>query len=260
VILRTGAIHTPAPGHVPAFQDRVTISAMQASKSVDWHKAFPGEGDALGNDRAGACVEAWDMVEEAMRINNAMGANWRPTADLVLGRYSAETGYDPVTGTPDPGTDTAADTSLLCTKGVWVNPQLLDIPFWVTLDPTNPEHMRLAIEHCGPIAWTVNLPAAWQPLDWSVTPQNTADWVPGSWDSSGSAYHRIGSGKFDDDWFTARSWGLDLPVHPEALAIPGLLVAAELRISLRWLSATGLTPSGLSQDALMADRTRLMAA
>lgn len=254
--LPTGANHTPAPDHVPNLAARARLDLMQASTSCDWHKAAPVDGDMLGNDTSGCCVEAWDFQEERLRLANAMGSAWKPTKTLVWGRYSKMTGFSPTTGQPDVGTDTAADTADLCTHGLQINDQLLDIPHWAILDPANVEHMKLAIEYCGAVAWTLNLPKAWQSLDWSLTPGTGPEWEPGSWEP-GASFHRVGSGKFDGDWFTARTYGRDLPVHPDAVKL--YVVAAEVRISRRWLTATGLTPSGLDFDALMADRARLAA-
>jgi len=250
--MRLGAIHRAPPASVPLLAARARLDLMTAPKSVDWHAAAPANGDALGNDKAGCCVEAWDFQEECLRLANAMGSPWRPTAGMVMARYVRLTGYDPATGQPDDGTDTAADTADLCRKGLEINDQLLDVPHWTLLDPANLEHMKIAVAHFGAVAMTLNLPIALQDMDFAKAPGAGPDWVPGSW-----GMHRVGSGTYDGDVFTIRTWGLDKPVHPETLKL--ILVAAEARVSQRWLTATGLAPSGLDMDALMADRTRLAA-
>lgn len=51
--------------------------------------------------------------------------------------------------------------------------------------------------------------------------------------------------------------GLDKPVHPDTLKL--ILVAAECRVSMRWLTATGLAPSGMDFAQLEADSAKLAA-
>ena len=255
--MRTGANHTRPPPAVPLLAARARLDLMAVAKSCDWHANAPADGDDLGNSTAGCCVEAWDAQEVCLRMANAMGSTWRPTKADVIPRYSRMTGYDPVTGVPDVGTDTAADTADLCTKGFRVNEQLLDIPHWTLIDPANMDHLKIAVEYCCAVALTLNLPKAWQNLDWSVAPGNGSEWQPGTWEP-GASQHRVGSGKFDGDFFVVRTWGRDLVVHPEALK--RYLLAAEVRISrITWVEATGLAPSGLDWDELMADRIRLSA-
>lgn len=251
-IMRLGAIHTQPPAHIPLLAARARLDLMAAPKSVDWHKAAPADGDALGNDNAGCCVPAWDYQEECLRVANAMGSTWRPTSDMVIARYSRLTGYDPATGQPDDGTDTAMDSADLCTRGLQINSQLLDVPHWTLLDPANLGHMKIAIAHFGAVAITLNLPIALQDLDFDRAPGAGPDWVPGSW-----GLHRVGSGKYDGDVFTIRTWGLDKPVHPDMLKL--ILVAAECRVSMRWLTATGLAPSGMDFAQLEADSAKLAA-
>lgn len=250
--LRLGAIHTQPAAHVPLLAARARLDLMTAPPSVDWHKALPANGDALGNDTIGLCVEAWDYQEEALRLANSMGSTWRPTSDMVLARYSRLTGYDPTTGQPDDGTDTAADTADLCSTGLQINDQLLDVPHWTLLDPANVEHMKIAAAHLGAVAMTLALPIALQDLDFDRAPGAGPDWVPGSW-----GVHRVGSGKYDGDTFVIRTWGLDRPVHPDTLKL--ILLAAECRVSRRWIAATGLSPSGLDFAQLDADRLKLAA-
>lgn len=250
--LHLGALHTTPPESVPHLAARARLDLMKAPPSADWHKAAPADGDALANDVCGNCVPVWDFQEECLRIANAMGSTWRPTAQMALDRYSRLTGYDPATGQPDAGTDTAMDSADLCTTGLLVNAQLLDVPHWTLIDPANFEHMRIAVAHLCTVAMTVNLPMALQDLDFSKPPGTGPDWAPGGW-----GMHRLGSGKYDGDVFTVRTWGMDLPVHPDTLRL--ILVAAECRVSRRWLQASGLAPSGLDYDALDADRARLAA-
>ena len=197
-----GAIHRPPPAHVPLLANRARLDLMLAPPSCDWHKAAPPNGDALGNDSIGNCVTCWDYQEERIRLANSMGDTWKPTAAMTIARYSRLTGYDPATGQPDDGTDTAVDTADLCSRGLEINDQLLDVPHWTLLDPTNLEHMKIAIAHFGAVAMTLNLPIALQDLDFAKAPGAGPDWVVGSW-----GMHRVGSGKYDGDVFTTRTWG-----------------------------------------------------
>lgn len=248
-----GAIHIEPPASVPLLMARARLDKMVAPTSADWHAFAPADGDPLGNDTCGCCVEAWDYQEIRLRRWNAAGDTRKPTAAEVINRYTAMTGYNPATGTPDIGTDTAADTLDYCTNGIRLDSQTIDIPSWALIDPKDFTHMKIAIAHCCAIAITVALPAALQDdQNFDQVPGTGEEWKAGSW-----GMHRVGSGKYDGDVFTIRTWGEDKPVHPDMMRL--IIIAAEVRISRTWLRTTGLTPSGLDWDALMADKLALKA-
>lgn len=244
--MRLGAIHRAAPSGVPFLSARARLSRMTPPKSVDWHLKCPPDGDALGNDLYGCCVPAETYREIQMRRANAWGDTWKPTEADVLARYAALTGFNVATGQPDQGTDTAAETADYCTRGVRLDSQTVDIPHWTLIDPTKTNDMKLAIAHLCAIALTAALPIGSQDMDFAKPPGSGPDWVAGSW-----GVHRILSGKYDGDVFTIRTWGLDYPVHPEWMQ--RYVIAAEVRVSRTWTQATGLTPSGLDWDGLIAD-------
>jgi hypothetical protein len=106
---RRGAIYRPAPPFVRPFHHTAGLVRLTAPSSADWHAKAPANGDALGNDQYGCCVEAADYQIIRLRRANAWGDTWKPTKDMLLTRYGGETGFDPQTGLPDEGTDTATD-------------------------------------------------------------------------------------------------------------------------------------------------------
>jgi hypothetical protein len=227
---------------------------MPVPTSRDWFRFCPADGDALGNDTVGCCVPA--ATFQGIRLRRAVAWNdgWKPTRDMVLDRYARLTGFDPVTGQPDNGTDTAAETLDYCTRGIQIgeNDNFLDIPHVCMLAPANRAHMKLAVFMFGAVDMTLNLPLAVQDGDFSRAPGTGSDWVAGSWGA-----HRVLSGAFDGDVFVIRTWGQDKPVHPEFL--DRFLLGCEARISRVWLTATGETPPGMDWDGLMADSERLAA-
>lgn len=250
--MKLGALHRSAPASVPHLDTRARLSLMVAPPSADWFSACPADGDTLGNDRVGDCVEVTDYRIIQVRRANAWGDAWKPTEDQCLARYAALTGFDPITGQPDNGTPTDVDMTDWCTKGIRLDTQNLDVPHWTVVDPQNVQHVNLAIAHGGPVAITINLPLGAQNLDWNVAPGTGADWAPGSWGA-----HRVLAGKYDGETRTVRTWGRDIIMHPEFWA--RYVISCDLAISREWLTATGLTPAGMDWGALTADAVKLSA-
>jgi len=244
--MRLGAIHRRAPAHIPPLAARARLAMLQAPPSADWHAKCPADGDDLGNGRYGCCVPAADYRLIQLRRANAWGDSWAPTTDMVLARYSALTGFDPATGLPDDGTDTAEDMQAWCSRGIRLDGQNEDVPLWTVVDPAEMQHVNLAIAHFGGVAITLALPAAAQDLAWDRAPGSGADWVPGSWGN-----HRVCSGKYDGAVRTVRTWGRDVAMHPEFWS--RYVIAVDVALSREWLDATGLSPPGMDWDALRED-------
>jgi hypothetical protein len=248
--MKTGAIHQPTPAAVANLATRARLDLMLAPTACDWFAKCPADGNMLGNDTHGNCVEVTDFRIIQVRRANAWRDTWAPTTNMCLDRYAALTGFDPATGLPDNGTDTTIDMTNWCTKGIRLDTQNVDVPHWCTVDPHNVQHVNLAIAHTGPVAVTFNLPIGAQSLDWSKAPGTSADWKAGSWGA-----HRIPAGKYDGSERTIRTWGRDLLVHPDFW--DAYCLAVDVTVSREWLSATGLAPSGLDFDALEQDVLRL---
>jgi hypothetical protein len=245
--MKLGAIHRPAPPAIRPLAERASLSLMTAPAAVDWHAACPADGDMLGNDRFGNCVPVAELRAIQMRRANAGGDQWKPAEAQALGLYGRLTGFNPATGQPDDGTDTAAAMTTWCSTGIRVNSQDEDVPLWASVDPANLEHVRLAIAYTGPVQITLALPQAAQDLAvWAEAPGFGPAWAARSW-----GCHRVISGKYDGPEFVVRTWGHDLAVHPKFWS--AYVLAVDATLSREWLDTTGLAPSGLDWTALEHD-------
>lgn len=249
--MRLGAIYRPAPLAIRPLAVRAGLHLMTAPPRADWYAKAPADGDSLGNDRYGCCVPVADYQLIRVHRANAWGDSWKPTTDMTLGRYAAMTGFDPATGQPDNGTDTADDLTAWCCHGIRIDSQNLDVPRWAVINPAEPEHVNLAIAHLGGIQITISLPAAAEdPSIWSKAPGTGPSWQPGT-----LGQHRITSSKYDELTRTVRTWGLDIEMHPEFWS--RYVIATDAILSREWLDATGLTPDDLDWDALTGDLAAL---
>lgn len=248
-----GAIYRPAPLCVRPWSRLTGGASIRAAPRADWHAKAPADGNPLGNDRFGCCVEAADFQVIRMRRANAWGDEWKPTPDVVLKRYAAMTGFDPAKGIPDLGTDTASDMATWCSKGIRIDSQNEDVPFWIVLNPHDLNAVNAAIEYLGPILLTMALPsAAENPASWSIAPGTGPGWEPGS-----LGYHRTIAGKYDGAIRTTRTWGRDYEMHPEFWS--RYVVGADATISREWLDTTGRSPSNIDWNELLSDRSILAA-
>lgn len=219
-------------------------------KPADWFKAIPADGNMYDNDRIGDCWPVARRWVVALRRANAAGDTTRPDQQEILDDYTALTGFDQATGLPDDGTDTSQGMADWVTRGVRVNSQVLDIPHWATVDPTNDAHVALAIMCAGPVMATWRLPVAMQDVGvWSSPPGAGADWTT-LWGE-----HETVLGKTDGGSLVwTRTWGMDLEVHPDIRR--QFLIQIDVPLDLTaggWLQTTGLTPAGLNRAALTAD-------
>ena len=208
----------------------------------------------LGNDRYGNCVAVAELRAIEMRRANANGDGWKPTEAQALGLYGSLTGFDPITGQPDNGTDTVVAMTKWCVTGVRVNEQDEDLVFWASVDPTNVQHCQLAAAHTGPVQITLALPDAAQDLtSWAKEPGIGPAWAAGSW-----GCHRVISGKYYGEEFVVRTWGQDVAMHPKFWS--SYVIAVDVSLSREWLNTTGVSPAGLDWAALELDMMQLRAA
>lgn len=246
---RAGAIFSRPPVAIRPIGARAALHQM-TPQACDWFKAIPADQDALGNDKYSNCYPIARRWVIALRRANMAGDSTRPSLQAVLSDYTFDTGFNQLTGTPDVGTDTAVGMGNWCRLGVRVNDQTLDVPHWLTVDPTNVEHLSIALWCAGPLMATWNLCMALQdPANWSVAPGTSSDWTT-PW-----AGHETVLGASDGNGeFTTRTWGLDLPIHSEVLRQYCRQVDVPLDLSPGgWLDTTGRTPSGLDRVALAGD-------
>jgi hypothetical protein len=177
---------------------------------------------------------------------------------MVLGRYQKITGFNPVTGLPDDGTDTCKDMTDWSTSGIDLAPlQFVDIPNWCPVDPANDNHVALAIDRFGPVLITLNLPAAWEDISgWSKPPGTGPSWVPGSGGGHrvlGIGYEEVSGPKI------LRTWGMDIVLHPKWWK--QYVIAVDAVPTLAWFRAQpDLTVPGTDWDEMAADMRSLAAA
>lgn len=247
-LYKLGAVHNPPPETIRTLSERASLHLMNVPKSADWFKACPADGNSLGNDHAGNCVQVARYRTIQARLANTQGFIWALDQSLPIAMYARETGYDLATGKPDNGTNTNDDMVDWCKNGTRIDDQLEDVPLWVIVNPFDDNHLALAIGHCGPIQVTFNLPLEAQDLTtWSKPPGRGTGWRPGTWGE-----HRGITGAFDGSVRMVRTWGQDIAIHPEWWSKYVLGVDVTLSRST-WFDATGLAPAGLDWGALRAD-------
>lgn len=249
--MRLGANPRPRPNRVAMLAARARLSLHEPLPAVDWHAAAPADGEPLGNNTVGCCVPAAQFRAIEMRwANTVQNDLWKPTTEQVIARYSELTGYDPSTGKPDNGTNTDDALAAWSRNGIVRdpnNPSTLDVVLWAGVNHLNFVETKLAIGHTGPVQVTLSLPATWQDLStWSVAPGSGPQWEAGT-----AGGHQVMCGKYDGDFFTVRTWGMDIAVHPEWWS--KYVFAVDATLSRQWMRTTGLSPSGLDWDSLAAD-------
>ena len=248
---RLGAIHRPAPAAVPLLAARARLDLHTPKPLTDWLKTLPANGDELLNDKLGDCVPVSALWMAYLWRANAWGDSRRPVDAQAEALYTAWGGYNPATGVPDDGCDTALAMTLWATKGIQTDPQTESVPTWTKIDPTRLVDVRVAIDLLGPVRFTLNLPAAAQDLAaWRGQPGTGPDWAPGSWGA-----HSVAAGRQDATSFSVRTWGTDLIIsHAFFFAY---CVAVDGMLDREWLATTGLSPSGLDWTALHGDMASL---
>ena len=248
-----GAIHVPAPSSIKRLAERASLHLMGAPAKADWFSKCPADGDPLGNDLVGDCDPVAKLRTMQVRVANAWGSTWKPTKEGAFALYSALTGFNPDTLQPDNGTDTAQAMAYWVTYGIRLNDQTLDVIHWATIDPSDDHELAIAIAHTGPLQVTLALPAAAQDLStWSQPPGSGPSWAPGSWGT-----HRVAVGAYDGKVRVCRTWGNDVPIHPDFWW--KYVVAADASLSRLWMETTGLSPANMDWEALASDMTLLAA-
>ena len=238
---RFGALHTPAPPEVPYLSARSRMDRMGVPRRGDWFAECPPDGDMLGNDVMGNCVPV---------ANLRLIEVWGGVALLedAVARYTYLTGYDPATGLPDDGTDTAKD--MLNWAAAPIVSGGRDWPIlWTVVSPRNQADLAIALS-ATPILTTLLLPEAVRddPEAWQRPPGTGPGWEP-------QYGHRVLAGKFDAWTRWVRTWGEDVQVHPDFWA--AYAVACDVPILIT--AATTLTISGLEYRRIEADMRLLTA-
>lgn len=244
---KLGLIHRPQP-RLPRIG--AALAGRQPPAAVDWHRYIALDGDALGNDQVGNCVECGTLRAIQIMRAAAAGDARKPSTAEALALYRAWAGWDGTAAT-DLGTASDAAAALWASTGVAWGEQWRDIPAVAGFDPRVASHLRAAIAWLGPVQLDLDLPASARSQQvWSVADGPLS--APGSWGA-----HRVCVGKYDSLGFHAVTWGMEMPVT-EAF-IEAYALDAMVAISRSWLDVTGRSPLGLDLDALEAESRALTA-
>ena len=187
----------------------------------------------LANDRYGDCVLAM-MGHLIMGWTAAAGDLFIPSDDEILKAYSDITGFDPVTGSGDNGTNEL---------------DALKYMAFVSVNLQNPQELKAAIWIFGGTANGVGLPLSAQgEPNWDYPPDdsNTRDSTPGSWGG-----HGIPTMAYYGDNFDVITWGNRLKVNSSFYY--NYMDECYAIISPDFVSGTKPAPNGFNMDQLLQD-------
>lgn len=193
----------------------------------------------LLNDRLGDCVPAGMLHQVQVWSAAAGNREFVPTDADALALYEEIAGYNPSDPSTDQGTDPRAALRWWKANGAAGH----EIAAYVAVDPTNEAEVKTAVWLCGGIGLCLELPKAAQGegVDWKVTRGKNA--APGSWGghwTCANGYDR--HGLIDVTWGEQGrlTWGF----------LERYCVGAYACVSPDWMSAAGVSPSGLNLAAL----------
>jgi hypothetical protein len=246
--MKLGCKTVPEPMHVPPLSAHVDLVKLTAPTNIDYTLKSPPDGNARANDTIGNCVAVAALQTDDIRMQN-LGSTRASTADQAIALYTRWTGYNPVTGQPDDGTDPSKAMTDWVVNGLNVGLQAPDAIFWTRVDQQNLGQLQLALMLSGPVQLNLNLPLAAQDTTrtWDVPAGGLSSpaGVPGGW-----GRHRVTFAKYVDGTFFIRTWGTDQPATPAFML--AYCDGADATLSRLWYDTTGMSPPGLSWDAVRA--------
>jgi hypothetical protein len=195
----------------------------------------------MGNDRLGDCayaavghhIQAWSL-----------GTTKKPLTlsdETIIGAYAAGTGYNPATGQGDNGSVMLNVLEQWRTQGIGGNKILAS----AGLDLRNPAHIKEAIYYYGGVYAGFNLPK-------SAEEQTEANTVWSSpWFSPIIGGHAIALLSYTSEYVWAITWGKVQCLTWDFLF--RYIDEAFVIVDPLWISGTGVSPSNLKIDALIAD-------
>jgi hypothetical protein len=239
--------HTPKAGpRAPRLFNH--LMAALPKPAVDWAaavKSFP----MLANDKIGCCTSAAALHLAQVWLANASKIDWTPTDDNAIALYTATSDYPE----EDDGTTEARVLQYWKETGIQTSIGTETILF-ASVNPQNPDEMKLAIENFGGVYIGVALPIAAQTMStWDMSAQGTEGaGAPGSWGG-----HAVCIPKYDESVYTCVTWGNLLDITPAF--INTYCDEAYVLISEDWLSDSGISPPGLNMASLRAEMASLSA-
>ncbi len=217
---------------------------MQAS-GVPWND--------FGNLEVGDCAVA-APAHRLMAWSAAVHGQPVPvTTKQVIEAYSAITGYDPGKPETDLGSNMGDVEGWFRDVGLASHKTTA----FVEADASNPAEMRAACWLFGGVCLGLNLPLAWEGVDFGGTwkgPVYRKDmkgkWAPGSWGG-----HAVYTGKYDPLGMDCITWGGSIRLT--ATACRDYCDQCLVALSKDWVDALGHAPSGVNWDLLRADLVQL---
>jgi hypothetical protein len=236
--------------HKPKLKLADYIKAELANPPAAISRPHPGfQWGMLANDRLGDCVIAM-MLHSIEDFHLDAGTTVPAFTDAdAIKIYSAITGYNP----NDPNSDQGTNENTAVTY--WEHPGLNtsdgvdhQIVATVAVDPSNLNECRIAIDEFVDLQIGIALPLSAQgQTEWTVVGDGrTGHSAPGSWGGHGIPYR-----EYDADTFKCVTWGAELlltvPFHQAYAQEAHVVVTKEM------LDKTGVGPSGVAWDELIAD-------
>ena len=236
--------------HKPTLKLSDYIRPALASPPAAVSRPHPGfQWGMLANDRLGDCVIAMMLHSiEDFHLDAGTPAPAFTDADAIH-MYSAITGYNPHDPSSDQGTNESTamqyweQTGLHTSDGV--DHQIVAT---VAVDPSNLNECRIAIDEFVDLQIGIALPLTAQgQTEWTVVGNGrTGHSAPGSWGGHGIPYR-----EYDGQTFKCVTWGAELlltvPFHQTYAQEAHVVVTREM------LSKSGVGPSGVAWDELIAD-------
>ena len=205
----------------------------------------------FGNDLYGDCVEA-DTAHDLLFRSTIEGAPATITNEDVLALYSALTGFKANDPSTDNGTSELLMSQYLVSQGFLG--RKADVA--VSLDPTNIDHIKWAVELFGSVRLGINFPASAgmqfdADQDWTVADNDGG--VEGGHDVRVFNYRSASGGV----WFDVVSWGKVVSMSEGFFQ--KYVEEAHAEIFADWCSNHGLSPGGFDLQTLISDARSLSA-
>lgn len=242
--------------HRPKLKLSDYIRAGLANPPAAVSRPHPGfQWGMLANDRLGDCVIAM-MLHSIEDFHLDAGTPPPAFTDHdAIALYSAITGYNPSDPNSDQGTNETTAVAY------WEQPGLNtsdgsthQIVATVAVDPSNLNECRIAIDEFVDLQIGIALPLTAQgQTEWTVVGDGrTGHSAPASWGGHGIPYR-----EYDGETFKCVTWGAELlltvPFHQAYAQEAHVVVTKEM------LNRTGVGPSGVAWDQLVADIQMLQA-
>lgn len=246
--VKTGKLPATRNKALPALGDYLHAPSLPPIPAkVNWSSGVVYQMD--DNDRFGDCVEVAYANQLRTWTKKASMTEADISVTSVLDAYHDLTGFDPVTGANDNGTNMDQAVQY------WVKTGMAGhkVGAVARVNPVNELQVNASIALLGGLYIGLNLPLRAQSQvggTWALSPAGTPGTQPGSWGG-----HCVILVDYDEQFLWAVTWGTLQRMTwnwfrtycDEAFAL----------LSHDWIEASELAPSGLAWAALLADMAAL---